>query len=353
MKRKIGFGMIGCGAISRFHMNAIKEISDAYTIGVYDPNVEAMESLAKEYNVRSFETQEELLLCPEIDVVCVLTPSGTHSVIATAALKSGKHVVIEKPMALTLEDADALIELSEQTGKKVCVISQLRFAPAVQAIKNAIEMGLFGKIVSFSLSMKYFREEDYYTNSGWRGTRKMDGGGAFMNQGIHGIDILQYFAGPVQSLRSICDTFSRPIETEDHGVAIVKFKNKAVGTIEGSTTCYPGYPRRLEICGDQGSVFLEEEKIVKWNFRNREPAEELLERYQIPLPKNEKEEEQMTGSSNPMNISLQGHILQLSNVVNAITKDEPLLVDAREGRKSLEIILGIYKSSEEKAEIFF
>lgn len=341
MNRKIGFGIIGCGAISKFHINAILSIQEAGLVGVYDPNTASMERVAEEYHTHAFASQEQLLLCAEIDVVCVLTPSGLHASIAMEVLKAGKHVVVEKPMALNLTDAEALIRLSEEKDLKVCVISQLRFSPAIQAVRRALQDGMLGNVVSASLSMKYFRDASYYTSSGWRGTWKMDGGGALMNQGIHGIDLLYYLAGPVRQLKAICKTQTRPIETEDSAVAILEFENGAVGTLEGSTTCYPGYPRRLEICGDKGSILLEEDHIVRWDLPSP-PASCHISAQPKPAEH---------GASNPTAISADGHIRQLRNMVHSILYGEPLLVNAKEGRKPLEIILAIYESSKTNASI--
>lgn len=325
-----GFGIIGCGMISKFHARALGAIDGARLAGVFDPNPEAMARAAQAYGVRAFASMEAILACPEIDAVCVLTPNGLHAPIALQALAAGKHVVVEKPMAITLEDADKLVAASEAAGLKVCVISQLRFSPAVQAVKRALEEGYFGRIVSASLSMKYYREASYYNASGWRGTWAMDGGGALMNQGIHGVDLLQYLAGPVRRLSAVCKTQTRPIETEDSAAAILEFENGAVGTLEASTTCYPGYPRRLEICGDRGGVTLEEEDILKWD---------------LPCPKPDLAAHLSAASSDPSAIDARGHERQLRNMVAAIQTGEKLLVDAREGRKPVKIILSVYESA--------
>ena len=340
MKQKVGFGVIGCGVISKFHIHAIEAIEEAELIGVYDPYVPAREKAADTYKIRAFDSQEELLACPDIDAVCILTPSGLHFPVAMKALEAGKHVVVEKPMALTLEDADTLLAKSESLGLKVCVISQLRFSPEVQAVRKALEEGQFGKIVSASLSMKYYREEAYYTSSSWRGTWQMDGGGALMNQGIHGVDLLQYLVGPVKQLRGICKTQTRPMETEDSAVAVLEFANGAVGTLEGSTTCYPGYPRRIEICGDKGSVVLEEGHILRWDLPSV-----------IPIFPAGEEGLKKGGASKPDDISFDGHKWQLQNMVNTILGRELLWVDAKEGRKPLEIILAIYESSRENKQV--
>mgnify|MGYP001638261755 CR=1 FL=1 len=325
-----GFGIIGCGMISKFHAQALAAIDGARLAGVFDPTPASMARAARDYGVRAFESMEAMLSCPEIDAVCVLTPNGLHAPIALQALAAGKHVVVEKPMAITMEDADRLVAASEAAGLQFCVISQLRFSPAVQAVKRAVEAGELGRIVSASLSMKYYRDDSYYVNSGWHGTWAMDGGGALMNQGIHGVDLLQYLAGPVRRLSAVCKTQTRPIETEDSAVAILEFESGAVGTLEASTACRPGYPRRLEICGDRGGVTLEEEDILRWD---------------LPCPKPDLTAHAGAASSDPTAIDARGHERQLRNMVSAIQSGERLLVDAREGRKPVQIILSVYESA--------
>ncbi len=333
---KIGFAIVGCGMISRFHAEAIKAQEDAELVGVYDPVISSMEHFSALYGVKTYESLEMLLNSREVDVVCVCTPNGTHASLAKEVLNAGKHVVIEKPMALTLKDSDDIIQLAREKKLCVCVISQLRFSPAVQAVKKALEEGRFGQIVSASLSMKYWREPEYYASSGWRGTWTMDGGGALMNQGIHGVDLLQYLVGPVKNLRAMCKTQYHKIETEDSAAAVLNFTNGAVGTLEGYTACYPGYPRRIEICGTNGSVILEEDTILRWDLQGDPP---------------EIESHGSASASDPAAISCIGHKKQLHNMVNAIRGKEALLVDAVEGRKPVEIILAIYESSKKQEEV--
>ena len=245
--------------ISRFHAAAIERVDGARLVGVFDPVPEAAERAAHAYGTRRFDSLEEMLACREAEAVCVCTPNGLHAPIALKALDAGRHVVIEKPMALTLKDADEIARAALRQNLCVSVISQLRFSPAIQAVKRALAEKRLGKVVSASLAMKYWRDSAYYASSNWRGTWAMDGGGALMNQGIHGVDLLQYLAGPVRRLTAVCKTQTKNIEVEDSAAAVLEFESGAVGTLEGSTTCRPGYPRRLEICGDLGSVVLEEE----------------------------------------------------------------------------------------------
>lgn len=203
---KVRFALIGCGMIARIHGAAIARIPEACLTGVFDPNMASAERFAQEHNVTVYPTMEALLASPEVDAVCICTPSGLHASQAVAAMEAGKHMVCEKPMSLTLADADRMIETAERTGVKTCVISQYRFSDATREVRRAIQEGAFGRIVSGSLQMKYYRSFEYYASGAWRGTWEMDGGGCLMNQGIHGIDVFRYLMGPLKSLSAITKT---------------------------------------------------------------------------------------------------------------------------------------------------
>ena len=330
--KKVRFALIGCGMIANFHATAIERIPEAELVGVFDEYRPGAERFVQTRPVRIFDTLEALLASDEVDAVGICTPSGLHTAQAVQAMRAGKHIVVEKPMSLTLADADLLIQTAGETGVKVCVISQFRFSEAVQEIRRAIEAGAFGTIVSGSLQMKYYRSQEYYASGGWRGTWAMDGGGCLMNQGIHGVDMFRYLMGPVKSITALTKTQTRNVEVEDSAVAILEFQNGAVGTLEGSTTCYPGYPRRLEICGDAGSVVLEEDSILRWD---------------LPIPCNLPvgRDAQSVASSDPKAIDVAGHGRQIGNLVDAILHGAPLMADAASGRPPLEVILGIYESS--------
>lgn len=330
--RKVRFGIIGCGMIAHVHANAIMKIKDAELVGVYNANASGAAAFAEKYNVRVFDSMEDLSSSDTIDAVCICTPSGLHARDALMVIEKGKHVAVEKPMCINLADADRIIEAADKYGSLVCVISQLRFSKTIQAIRQAIIDGAFGKIVSGSLSMNFYRAVEYYNSSSWKGTWAMDGGGALMNQGIHGVDILLYLMGNIKQLSAFTRCQTRPIETEDSAVAALEFENGAVGTIEAYTTCYPGYPRRLTICGDKGSVVLEEDAIVRWDLP-------------IPAPDEIAAKEDSKVASDPRAVNELGHFCQLFNFVESILYGTPLVVDAREGRKPIEAILSIYNSS--------
>ena len=339
MSKKVRFGLIGCGAIARFHAKSIGEIENAELVAAFDPYKPGLEKFTAEYDVKGYETLEALLADPDVDAVSICTPSGLHTRQAAAAMKAGKHVVCEKPMSLTLAEADELIACEKETGMKVCIISQYRFAASTQEVKRAIDAGAFGKITHASLSMRYYRSNDYYNSGAWRATKAMDGGGALMNQGIHGVDVFRYLMGPVKTINGLARCLTRqkngqPLEVEDAAAAVLEFENGALGIIEGSTTCFPGYPRRIVISGDKGSVVLEENSIMSWDLGD----------FECKLPVGTQASN--SGASDPMAIDNSGHVLQIGNLVRAILDGEELMATAYSGRLPLEIILGVYESSE-------
>ncbi len=337
-KDVVKFGIIGCGMISNWHAQAVNEINDAELVGVTDVYEPARIAFAEKYGVRAFESVEALLAEPEIDVVCICTPSGLHAPLAISCANAGKSIVVEKPMAITREEIAGILEACERNHVKMSVISQMRFAPGIQAAKKAVEDGVMGKIVVADLSMKFFRSQEYYDKGGWRGTWKMDGGGALMNQGIHGIDMLQYIMNsPVKAVSAMTRTLVRNIEVEDTAVAILEFENGALGQIVGTTSVTPGYARIIEICGDKGSIMLEEDTIVKWDIEGV-PASDCF----CPEGK-----EGNASASDPSAFSIQGHVNQLTDMVDAIKNDHMPMINQFDGAKPVEIILSIYESSKD------
>ncbi|HOJ10782.1 MAG TPA: Gfo/Idh/MocA family oxidoreductase [Clostridiales bacterium] len=330
---KLKFGIIGCGLISNWHADAILKINGAELSGATDVSEKSRQAFASKYNIKAFDSIEELL-ASDVDVVSVCTPSGLHAPLAIKVANAGKHIIVEKPMAITLEQADQMIEACEKNNVKAAIISQMRFTPAVRKLKEAIDTGVLGRIVSGDMYMKFYRSQEYYDKGGWRGTWKMDGGGALMNQGIHGVDLLRYVMGPVKSIHALTRTLARKIEVEDTAAAVMEYANGALGVIQATTSIYPGLPRRMEISGDKGTVILEESSIVKWCVEGQEVPEDI----NIGSP-------QDSSASDPAAFGVEGHVMQISDMVDAINNNRRPLVDQYEGRKPVELILAIYESS--------
>lgn len=332
---QLGFGIIGCGVISKWHARAVLGDERAVLIGAADRNPKNVEDFVRQFPCRSFASVEELLSCPEIDVVCICTPSGLHAPLAVQAAKAGKHIVVEKPVAITLSQLEEMTAVCQAYHRKVCVISQLRFAPAVRFVKKAIEEGALGDLIAGDVSMKYYRSPEYYASGGWRGTWSMDGGGALMNQGIHGVDLLQYLMGPVRSVSCVASTLRHSIEVEDTANILVEYESGAVGVIQGTTSVFPGYPRLLSLHGTKGSVILKEDTILQWDVPEYSVPEELLEGTS-----------KYNSYQDPGDFTTEYHELQIADMITAILEDREPVINLEEGKKAVELILMSYKAAE-------
>jgi UDP-N-acetyl-2-amino-2-deoxyglucuronate dehydrogenase len=339
------FGIIGAGMIADFHAKAIKSLENATLIGICGSNLAKARDLADKYHCKVFLNYDEMLLCNEIEIVTIATPSGAHMEPAIEAARRGKHVICEKPIEISLERINKMIEAHYQSGTYLGGFFNYRFNDTVKHLKAAIENGRFGVITYASAGVPWWRSEDYYKDS-WHGTWKLDGGGALMNQSIHMIDILQYLMGPIESLHGYIASLGHSIEVEDTATAILRFKNKALGTIYGSTASFPGQFRRLEITGTQGTVVMVENSFKVWQFVNEtETDKEIMEKYnQI---------ESGGGVSDPKAISFELHAKNIAAFINAIEAERPFEIDGTEARKAVEIINAIYSSAKENKQILF
>lgn len=336
--RTYGFAIVGIGMIAEFHAQALAHVEGARLVGVASRNGARAQAFARKHNVPFATTSvADLVARPDVDVVCVTTPSGAHLEPALEAVRAGKHVVVEKPIEVTTERADELLVAAENAGVRVAPIFQARFGEGAVAVKAAIDAGRFGRLVLASAYVKWHRAASYYT--GWKGTLALDGGGALINQGIHAVDLLQWFAGMPE--RVTCFTTRRVhtgIETEDTVSASLRFANGALGVIEASTALFPGSPRRLEICGENGSVTLDDDRIVRWDFRDARDGDEAI-------LANREGGALGSGASAPNAISFTGHQRQLQDLVAALNGGTPLAVDGREARKAVAIVRALYTSA--------
>ena len=336
--REFKFAIWGCGMISKIHAEAIKQIEGAVLVGAYDHNEDSCNKFCENYKVKALLSREELV-SPDIDAVCICLPSGLHYEAALFCIKNKKHVVIEKPIALTSEQANDIIKVAEKHGVFVSVMSQLRYTDAVKKVKQIVDSGKLGRITLGNAIMKYWRSPEYYALSDWRGTWEMDGGGALMNQGIHGVDLLQYLMGKVVSVSAFSKTLVHDIETEDTLTAILEYENGAIGTIQATTSVSPGYGRRIEICGSKGSIVLCEDTIEVCDLDGEEKF--------IP-----EEKKDINSASNPSGIDCTLHAKQLNDFIKAVSKNETPWIDAFEGKKSVDIICAIYKSAKTGERVY-
>ena len=335
-----GFGIIGCGMISDFHSAAIADIKNGKLVAVSSRKAENSQRLVDRYSIQAYSDYNEMLNRDDIDIVCVCTPSGAHMEPAVAAAEAGKHVIIEKPLEITLERCDAIIESCEKANVRLCAIFNSRFSDASQLVKETVSSGRLGQLTLGDAYVKWYRSQDYYDSGDWRGTMELDGGGALMNQSIHAIDFLQYVMGPVESIQAFTDTLAhKRIDVEDVAVAALRFKNGALGVVEGTTAVYPGSLKKFEFSGTKGTIVLEEEDIITWEFEEEEPEDaEIKQQFT-------EKKSGGGGASDPRAINNDNHRRQMINLIQSIENNIPHLVDGREGRKAVEIILAIYQSS--------
>ena len=336
----IGFGIVGCGMISNFHAGAIADIRGARIVACFDTFTAGADRFAAANDCTAYHRLQDMLADPRVDVVNICTPSGAHMQPAVAAARAGKHVVVEKPLEITLKRCDRIIEACQANKVQLATIMPSRFSPANLALKRAIDQGRFGKLTLGDTYVKWWRSQEYYDSGGWRGTWALDGGGAFMNQAIHNVDLLYWFMGDVAEVTGVTDTLAHErIEVEDVGVAAVRFQNGALGVLEATTSAYPGLLKKTEIHGTTGSVIVEQDSILLWDFARPRKSDQKL------LAKHGPGSTGSGGASDPTAISHVGHREQLKDLIKSIKSGTPPLVDGVQGRKSVELILAIYKSS--------
>jgi predicted dehydrogenase len=337
----LGFGIVGCGMIANFHARALDDVRGARLVGCFDAVPGAAQRLAERTGCRAYLNLGEMLADRRIGAVTICTPSGAHLEPAVAAARAGKHVIVEKPLEITLKRCDKIIDECRRQGVVLATIFPSRFHQSAQLVKRAADAGRFGQLAIADAYVKWFRTQEYYDSGAWRGTWKLDGGGALMNQAIHNVDLLAWLAGPVTSVSAHTATVAHQrIAVEDVAVATLEFANGALGSLEATTAAYPGYLKRIELYGSGGSAVLEEEDIKVWEFAKRLPQDAAIRKRMAGRTKTG------GGAADPTAIGHHGHAALFKDVLDAIRSGRQPLVDGLEGRKSVEIILAVYKSAE-------
>jgi predicted dehydrogenase len=339
----LGVAIVGCGMIARFHAKALTEVPGTRVVALVTrkaANAAPVAEAAGNPQCAVYTNLADALKRPDVQLVIVTTPSGAHLEPAVAAAEAKKHVVVEKPLEITLERCDRIIEACERNGVKLCTIFPSRFGEANRALKSAVEAGRFGRLTLGETTCKWWRPQSYYDEGGWKGTKALDGGGALMNQAIHNVDLLQWLLGPVTHISGLTATLAHErIEVEDTAVACLRFANGALGVIQATTSVHPGLPKTVAVHGDRGTAVIEQDDVLRWDFNPETPEDkQVKERFAQKVGAS-------GGASNPAAISHQGHARQLADFVQAIQAGRAPLVDGREGRKAVEIILGIYRSA--------
>ncbi|HLI87575.1 MAG TPA: Gfo/Idh/MocA family oxidoreductase [Ktedonobacteraceae bacterium] len=349
MAEKLRFGIVGCGVIGPFHAKAISSLPDAQLVAVADIEPEKARKLAEQYGVTPYSSLENMLSRERLDVVDVCTPSGMHGEHACQAMRAGCHVIVEKPMEITMQRIDEMLRTRQETGRKLAVISQHRFDEASMAVHQLIEEQAFGRLVLGNAVIPWWRSQQYYDSGAWRGTWALDGGGVLMNQSIHSIDVLQWLMGRVKSIYAYTDTLVHRMETEDVAVAVLRFANGALGTIAATTGAYPGVTTRIEVFGDRGSAVIEDDRLTYLHLARDDKQE--AGPYGGGAKKTEAQKSAEAAAQNPAALLGETHALQIADMIRAIRENGTPLVDGNAGRHPVEIILGIYESMRTHKEI--
>lgn len=330
--------LAGCGRISRNHVEAISKIDGLELVAASDPNEDRARAVAEPLGIRWFTDYQRMLAETGCDVVAIATPSGLHPAQGVLAARAGKHVVTEKPMAISLSGADELVKACDVAGVHLFVVKQNRLNAPVQLLKRAMDAGRFGRVYLANCTVRWSRPQDYYDQAPWRGTWEFDGG-AFMNQASHYVDLIQWVMGPVESVIAKTATLARRIETEDTGVAVMRFRSGALGVIEVTMLTYPkNMEGSITVLGERGTAKIggtAVNKVEHWEFAEETPGDDEARRM----------------DSNPPNVYGYGHEGYYRNVLAVLRGDAKPDTDGRAGRKSLELILGIYESARTGCEV--
>jgi UDP-N-acetyl-2-amino-2-deoxyglucuronate dehydrogenase len=337
-----GLCLVGCGMIARFHARALADVPGARVGALVSRNLDNARKMATDLGLDcpAYTDLAAALARSDIHAVIVTTPSGAHWEPAVAAADAGRHVVVEKPLEITVERCDRIIEACDRNGVKLCTIFPSRFGDANRALKAAVEGDKFGRLTLAETTCKWWRPQSYYDQGGWKGTQALDGGGALMNQAIHNVDLLLWLMGPVTHATGFTATLAHErIEVEDTAVACLRFASGALGVIQATTSVYPGLPKTIAVHGDRGTAVVEQDDILRWDFTPETPEDRAVkERFAAKVGAS-------GGASDPAAISHQGHARQLSDFVEAVRTGRAPLVDGREGRRSVEVIEAIYRSA--------
>jgi len=327
-------GLIGGGNISATHARAARALSGVEIAAVYGTNAEKVRGLSREHGGKPYGDFAAFLAHRPMDLVIIGSPSGLHATEGIAAAKQGLHVLTEKPIDIGASRADELIEATDRAGVKLGVIFQDRMKPHIRQLKDWIDGRVLGKALLVDARVKWYRPPEYYANSRWRGTLGLDGGGALINQGIHTIDLLLWLLGDVSEVQAQTATELHSIEAEDTATAILRFASGALGLFHATTAAYPGYPRRVEISGTEGTVILEHDQIIAADLRKAPEEGARI------APRDENQ-----SASSAVVSDFRGHQAVIEDFLSAIQKNTVPACDGREGRRSLALVEAIYRAA--------
>lgn len=336
---RVKFGIIGCGRISANHLDAIKNAPSAELVAVCDIVEEKAKRAAEENGINHYYTDiDQMISEAKPDVCCVLTPSGMHSEHAVCVANHGVNVLCEKPLDITNEKMQAMINACRENGVLLGGIFQRRTFKAVIETKQAINSGVLGRVTLGSAYLKYYRNQEYYDSGDWRGTWELDGGGALMNQGVHGIDLLNYMMGGIKSVYAHCENLAWSIDTEDTAVVTLRFNNGALGVIECATSAYPGLDTIFSVHGSKGSISFGDDGFYMFETADNLPCPEISGN--------------LGGKNCAYKYDNRGHILQIEDMSRAVIEGRPPMVTGEDAAASVRIVLAIYESARTGREVF-
>jgi UDP-N-acetyl-2-amino-2-deoxyglucuronate dehydrogenase len=321
----LGFGLVGCGAIAATYAAAFDGLEQARLVAVTDGDGALAARFAAEHGVAQADNLDELLAMPEVEAVCVLVPSGLHAEVGLAVAEAGKHVVVEKPIDISLDAARRLIDGAAARGVSLSVISQQRYNPGIQRAKALLASGRLGRVVEVWASVPWHRTQAYYDSGQWRGTWALDGGGALMNQAVHYADLVCWLCGPPQVISATCATLAHDIEVEDLALALLRFESGALGVLEASTVAFPGFSTTLRVSGTEGTIVLENGELVSASLQDGD-------------------ERVMDGDVGALGFP-GGHRAQLTDITSAIVEGRPQSVSGEDGYQALKFVLDVYEAA--------
>jgi UDP-N-acetyl-2-amino-2-deoxyglucuronate dehydrogenase len=337
-----GFGIAGTGVIAATHARAIATLPAAQLVAVTDVLPDAAAAFAAAHGCAAEPDLAALLAREDVEVVCVCVPSGLHAEVGAAAAAAGKHLVVEKPIDVTLAAADQLIGAARDAGVTLTVISQHRFDTGLIELRRLLDGEVLGELILGEASTKWYRTQEYYDSAAWRGTYAFDGG-ALLNQGVHYVDLLRWCMGPVTEVTAVCATRAHKMEAEDVALAILRFASGAVGTIIASTAVFPGFSQRLEVTGTNGTVIVADGEIVQAGLTESSAAAAGM----AAAAEASAATDPAAVAADPAITSVASHAAQIADLLAAIEEGRQPLVSAQDGRDTLEIVCAVYESARE------
>jgi predicted dehydrogenase len=340
MSKEFGFGILGAGLVAPFHAKSVRDSKGGRLIAFCDSNQQRADKLAAEYGVKAYYQLDDMLKDPAVDIVNVALPNHLHHDAVLASAKAGKHVITEKPPAMSLKDTDAMTTACKRANVKFACTVQCRVRKAVQAIKKAVDAGRFGKLLHADAYMKWFRPTEYYQSDAWRMSRK-SGAGVTVQHAFHYIDLIQYIAGPAARVQARMTNLAHPsVHLEDTVLGFIDFANGAQGVVEASTALWPGTDMRIEINGTDGTAIVMGEKMVTWRLKDERPEDAEIRNYGNAS--------QATGAGGAADFGYLDHKVVIQDMIDAIQANREVIIPVASVRPTLEIVLAMYQSAAKK-----